>query len=112
MPSRKMRTAIYFSYGLDVEIRPKLTPLSWLSTWVAQGGVLYLCTWTGYTNNICGEAPAAAVPQHSTAQAWPIGQIPSIALAQFATEGVDNKHLLRELVPVFLICPELEVGFK
>ena len=23
MPSRKMRTAIYFFYGLDVEIRPK-----------------------------------------------------------------------------------------
>ena len=26
MPSRKMRTAIYFFYGLDVEIRPKWTP--------------------------------------------------------------------------------------
>ena len=26
MPSRKMRTAIYFFYGLDVEIRPKMDP--------------------------------------------------------------------------------------
>ena len=26
MPSRKMRTAIYFFYGLDVEIRPIWTP--------------------------------------------------------------------------------------
>ena len=26
MPSRKMRTAIYFLYGLDVEIRPKMDP--------------------------------------------------------------------------------------
>ena len=26
MPSRKMRTAIYLFYGLDVEIRPKMDP--------------------------------------------------------------------------------------
>ena len=29
-----MRTAIYFFYGLDVEIRPKMDPPSCLSTWV------------------------------------------------------------------------------
>ena len=49
MPSRKMRTAIYFFYGLDVEIRLKMDPpelfihlggaigirfLSCLSAWV------------------------------------------------------------------------------
>ena len=36
MPSRKMRTAIYFFYGLDVEIRPKWTLQSCLSTLVGQ----------------------------------------------------------------------------
>ena len=36
VPSRKMRTAIWFFYGLDVEIRPKLTP----ELFIHLGGVL------------------------------------------------------------------------
>ena len=42
MPSRKMRTAIYLFYGLDVEIRPKLTPPSCLSTLVGNMVILHL----------------------------------------------------------------------
>ena len=37
MPSRKMRTAIYFFYGLDVEIRPKMDPPE---LFIHLGGVL------------------------------------------------------------------------
>ena len=37
MPSRKMRTAIWFFYGLDVEIRPNIDPHE---LFIHLGGVL------------------------------------------------------------------------
>ena len=48
---------------------------------LSQGTGWYLASWSCLCSG--AEPPTAtAVPQHSTAQAWPTGQIPSSALAQ------------------------------
>ena len=49
---------------------------------LSQGTGWYLASWSCLSSAVLGHPPPAAVPQHSTAQAWPTGQITSSALAK------------------------------
>ena len=49
---------------------------------LSQGTGWYLASWSCLCSAVLGHPPPAAVPQHSTAQEWPTGQIPSSALAK------------------------------
>ena len=49
---------------------------------LSQGTEWYLASWSCLCSAVLGHPPPAAAPQHSTAQAWPTGQIPFSALAK------------------------------